>query len=221
MSLVLEVIQGGTITLSGFRAVVAGYTGRDAAAVQHHIDELAAIGIPAPPVVPMFYPMPTEVVTTATVLATSTDALTSGEVEPVYIRHRGAFYLGVGSDHTDRDLERSDIPASKRACPKPIGPTVLRIDDFEALDLDGALAVSTVDDVPYQRGKLDALRRPADVVGLLLDRLGLEGEDFVCFGGTIPLLDGRFSSGRAWGIEIALGAGKRLTHHYSMEGTGR
>ena len=35
--------------------VVAGWTGRDMSAVQHHIDELAAIGVPAPSTVPLFY----------------------------------------------------------------------------------------------------------------------------------------------------------------------
>ena len=30
------------------RLVVAGWTGRDEAAVRHHIDELAALGVPAP-----------------------------------------------------------------------------------------------------------------------------------------------------------------------------
>ncbi len=34
-----------TIVISDFHAVVAGYTGRDPKAVQHHIDELAAIGV--------------------------------------------------------------------------------------------------------------------------------------------------------------------------------
>ena len=32
--------------------IVAGYTARDREAVMHHIDELAAIGIPPPPTVP-------------------------------------------------------------------------------------------------------------------------------------------------------------------------
>ncbi|MFZ9679766.1 MAG: DUF2848 family protein, partial [Quisquiliibacterium sp.] len=37
------------------RLVIAGWTGRDAQAVQHHIDELAAIGVPAPSSVPVYY----------------------------------------------------------------------------------------------------------------------------------------------------------------------
>ena len=35
--------------------VIAGWTGRDAAAIQHHIDELQAIGVPPPSSVPLYY----------------------------------------------------------------------------------------------------------------------------------------------------------------------
>jgi hypothetical protein len=35
--------------------VVAGWTGRDEAALRHHIEELAAIGVPRPSSVPVFY----------------------------------------------------------------------------------------------------------------------------------------------------------------------
>ena len=35
--------------------IVAGWTGRDEAALRHHIEELAAIGVPRPSSVPVFY----------------------------------------------------------------------------------------------------------------------------------------------------------------------
>jgi hypothetical protein len=35
--------------------IVAGWTGRDEAIVNHHIEELAAIGVPRPSSVPVFY----------------------------------------------------------------------------------------------------------------------------------------------------------------------
>ncbi len=49
----------------------------------------------------------------------------SGEVEAVVIRARdGQRYLGVGSDHTDREFEQYGIPASKQMCVKPLAATV-------------------------------------------------------------------------------------------------
>ncbi len=35
--------------------VIAGWTGRDAAAIEHHIEELEAIGVPRPSSVPLYY----------------------------------------------------------------------------------------------------------------------------------------------------------------------
>ena len=37
--------KDGPLDFTPTRAIVAGWTGRDAAAVQHHIDELAALGM--------------------------------------------------------------------------------------------------------------------------------------------------------------------------------
>ena len=34
--------------------VIAGWAGRDMAAIEHHIEELAAIGVPRPSAVPLF-----------------------------------------------------------------------------------------------------------------------------------------------------------------------
>ncbi len=148
------------INLHAPRLIIAGYTGRDAAAVAAHIEELAAIGIPPPASVPAFFELDPALVTSDPVV-TIFGSNTSGEVEPVLIRHNGRHYLGVGSDHTDRDLERADIAASKAACPKPVGHEVMALsDDFAALDWDAIEVESDVDGEPYQRGSLAAMRTP-------------------------------------------------------------
>ena len=48
-------VDGDTLALDPDRLVVAGWTGRDAAAVEHHIEELAALGVARPSTVPVFY----------------------------------------------------------------------------------------------------------------------------------------------------------------------
>lgn len=210
-----------SITLYDFRGIVAGYTGRDAAAVHHHIDELAAIGVAPPPEVPMFYAVDAETVNSAADYVDSPN-LTSGEIEPVYIRHDGIYYLGVGSDHTDRDLERADIGDSKRACPKPVSSDVVRIGGVAELaefSLDDAIARCSVDGKLYQQGRLDGLRTAHDIATRLVDRLGLgDRDDFVCLGGTLPLLDGAFTAGEQWRVEIELASGDHLSHEYRMKG---
>ena len=42
-------------TVPATKLVIAGWTGRDAAAIQHHIHELELIGVPAPSTVPLYY----------------------------------------------------------------------------------------------------------------------------------------------------------------------
>ncbi|WP_280475726.1 DUF2848 family protein [Nocardia farcinica] len=210
--------SGETLSFDGARAIVAGYTGRDEAAVRHHIDELSAIGVAPPESVPMLYPVSTATVTTAaTTPVPSAD--TSGEVEPVLLRHRGRYFLGVGSDHTDRALETIDIGESKRACAKPIGPHVVEVADWSRFDWDACRARSWVDGKLYQDGTLAALRTPTDLLGVVADRLGDDGGDFVCFAGTLPLLDGEFTPGTRWDLELLLPDGRALTHTYTtLEG---
>jgi 4-hydroxyphenylacetate 3-monooxygenase len=209
------------ISLDNFHGLVAGYTGRDAAAVQAHIDELAAIGVAPPPEVPMFYSVDAATMNSDAEYVDSSMSLTSGEVEPVYIRHAGVYYIGIGSDHTDRDLERTDIADSKRACPKPVSHEVIRVGslaDLEAFSLDDATARSTVDGKLYQEGRLSGLRTPYEISTRLIDRLGLvDADNFVCLGGTVPLLDGAFTAGERWHIEIELADGTRLAHEYRMK----
>ncbi len=177
--------------------LVIGYAGRNQAAVQHHIDELAAIGIAPPPRVPMVYELEPGLVTYDPVVVVA-GTRTSGEVEPVLVRAAGRWYLAVGSDHTDRELEAEDIATSKAVCPKPVSATAFLLDvDPAAGELDEAWdaieIVSEIDGVAYQRGTLAALRVPSDLIAHATEG-GRDG-DLVIFGGTVPLLDGTFRYG--------------------------
>jgi hypothetical protein len=213
-ALAFEVLgTGQTLQLDGYQAVVAGYTGRDEAAVRHHIEELAAIGVPEPPQVPMFYAVDASTVTTAGT-AEVTAGNTSGEVEPVLVRHQGRWYLGVGSDHTDRDLETEDVGESKRVCPKPVAPQVVAVPEWTAFDWDAVRISSRVDGAAYQDGRLQGLRRPDELLRLLRERGADEGRDLVCFAGTLPLLTGEFVPGTDWGLDLTLPDGRTISHTY-------
>lgn len=202
---IYPVDSGGEVLVEPRRLIVAGYTGRDTDAVQAHIDELAAIGIPPPPSVPTFYDLDPTLVTTAPTIEVTGDH-TSGEAEPILIRHDDCFYLGIGSDHTDRALERTDIARSKAACDKPVADRVITLpDELATVDWDHIRLESTVDGVSYQSGTLAALRTPEDLLGRLAEALGEITGDFVLFGGTLPLLTGDFRHGTQW--QLALTAG--------------
>jgi hypothetical protein len=204
------------VKLDSPRLIIAGYTGRNETAVAAHIEELAAIGIPPPASVPAFFVLDPSLVTSDPVVTIS-GSNTSGEVEPVLIRHKGRYYLGVGSDHTDRDVERSDIAASKAACPKPVGHQVVALpDDLAMLDWDAIDVESDVDGEPYQRGSLAAMRTPTDLLSRMAATLGQVEDDLVIFCGTVPLLTGAFRAGRHWRIQLTLNANTALIHTYEV-----
>lgn len=205
------------IRLCPSRLVVAGYTARDQTSVAHHIAELAAIGVPPPASVPAFYDLDPHLLTSDAVIEVDAPA-TSGEVEPVIVRQGGRYFLAVGSDHTDRDLERADIAASKAACPKPIGTTVARIgSDLTALDWDRLCAESAVDDQNYQHGSVATLRHPAELLERMEAVLGPVTGDLVLFCGTFPLITGAFVHGSAWQMCLAMPDGTTLTHRYETK----
>jgi hypothetical protein len=56
--------SGSTQPASVDALVIAGWTGRERAAVERHIEELAAIGVARPPCVPCFYRVGANLLTT-------------------------------------------------------------------------------------------------------------------------------------------------------------
>ena len=146
--------------------VVAGWTGRDEAALRHHIEELAAIGVPRPSSVPVFYRNAAlNVIQTSYIQVLGAD--TSGEAEPVVVTHGGRLWLTVGSDHTDRKAETMGIALSKQLCGKPVGRELWLLDDVAShWDQMKLRAFATIDGrrVAYHDGTLAGMRPPADLI---------------------------------------------------------
>ena len=85
--------------------VIAGWTGRDPHKVAEHIEELAALGIAPPATTPCFYRAGVETLTTAPQIDCLGDQ-SSGEAEYfILIDADGTWWVGAGSDHTDRAVE--------------------------------------------------------------------------------------------------------------------
>lgn len=195
--------------------VVAGYTGRDEESVRHHIEELAAIGVKPPESIPSFFLMDRGVLTQRTDL-TVNGSHTSGEVEPVLIRCGGKLYLSVGSDHTDRDMERESVLQSKMVCPKPVSNDAMLLTEDLFYDLDAMVAESYVDGVLYQQGSLVSLRIPTEVLDLFCNIFPEVVGDIVMFCGTWPLINGEFVAGDEWKISLTAPNGISLSHRYKI-----
>ncbi|KGJ17717.1 DUF2848 domain-containing protein [Paracoccus sanguinis] len=188
--------NGQQIDCAPAHLVVAGWTGRDAAAVQHHIDELAALGVAPPSTVPLFYRCAPSLLTQAPRVAMlGTDS--SGEAEPlVLVAQNGQRYLGLGSDHTDRKLETVSVAASKQLCAKPVAQELWLWEEV-AGHLDLIEVTCDIheggDWLGYQRGTLAGIR-PLDalIAGAGLEALARDGGaamlcgTFAALGGVRP-----------------------------------
>ncbi|MGY3033078.1 hypothetical protein ACVIIV_002248 [Bradyrhizobium sp. USDA 4354] len=146
--------------------VIAGWAGRDAAAIEHHIEELAALGIPRPSTAPLYYRAAAQTLTQESRL-TVLGPDSSGEVEPVVVAMADGLWVGIGSDHTDRKAEASGIALSKQLCGKPVGPQLWSYADVEGhWDQLVLRSWATIDGkrVLYQESPVSSLRTPRDLI---------------------------------------------------------
>jgi Protein of unknown function (DUF2848) len=156
----LELSTSHSAIFDPAKVVIAGWTGRNLDAIEHHIEELAAIGVPRPSTVPLYYRVSKSCVTQAQSIQVVGDN-TSGEAEPVLLAMPDGLWLTVGSDHTDRSAETYSVALSKQLCPKVIAKQAWRFDDIKG-HADKILLRSWVVDadarVLYQDGTLAAIR---------------------------------------------------------------
>lgn len=197
--------------------VIGGWTGRDRAKVEEHIEELKALGVAPPASVPCFYSAGAELLTTAEAI----DCLggeSSGEAEYFLLIREDGWWVGAGSDHTDRKVETYSITVSKQMCPKPVAPALWRWDDV-ADHWDRVEIRSWVDDgvglVPYQAGTVAAMRDPRDLLAAYEATGRRLGPDTVLFGGTLPV-QGGIRPRRAFRFELRDPVREcRISHAYT------
>ncbi len=113
------------------QVVIAGWTGRDREAVEHHVAELEAIGVRRPSDDPVFLPGRDDARSPPLPKIDVVGRESSGEAEFVLVSAADGIHVGIGSDHTDRKVETYGITVSKQMCPKPIGPELWRLADVE------------------------------------------------------------------------------------------
>jgi len=200
------------ISLGGTREVVvdhafnAGFTGRDTAQVQEHVDELARLGVPTPKQVPTLYPLSSYLLTqTATIQVPH--ARTSGEAEWAVIvgDDESDLLLTVACDHTDRDLEVHGVAWSKQSAPNVLGDLawpLAQIDgELDAFSLRAWVSHNGSETL-IQDGTLGQLLPPAYWLERLAEHSLLRPRSAL-LGGTIPMLEGTDQFGDAWRVEIA------------------
>lgn len=208
--------NGAPLRLDLKHLIVAGWTGRDAAAIAHHIAELAELGVPAPSQTPLYYRVSAPLLTMAPSIE-AVGAASSGEVEPLIVVANGKRYLGLASDHTDRALEAHSVAMSKQVCAKPCAAELWAWDDIaeriEEIELESWIEEAG-EWMRYQSGTIAAIRPLAELIeGSRIDELSADG--------PVAMLCGTF--GAKGGVRPAArfrmemrdpGTGRKITHDY-------
>lgn len=214
--------EGGRIDVPVRQLVIAGWTGRDLDAVEHHIDELAALGVARPSAVPLYYRV-------AHTLLTQSDQIevlgssSSGECEPVLVRYQSAWWLTLGSDHTDRQFEAQSVVHSKQLCAKPIARQLWRWDAIAARADDLELGSQIFEDgrwVQYQRGRLIMIRPLMALVDGLSGHATI-ADGLVMFCGTLSAVPNEAGAAVRAAEKMKLkmhdaGAGRSIEHEYRV-----
>jgi len=219
LDLILEQREGGEAFSFEFtRMVNAGYVGRNQEEVRRHIEELAAKGIPGPKRTPVLFPVvPRQIVFDDQIEVYGNN--TSGEVEYVLLmQDENTVYVGLGSDHTDRHLEETDIPRSKQICPNVICRSVWPLEEVEKHWDQLIIKADVVKDgqqTAYQEGKLELIMDPATLMDFVRGEIGGPLRDMVIYSGTIGLITGELVSGEKFKAALddpVLGRGLSLEY---------
>jgi hypothetical protein len=198
--------------------VVAGWTGRDHAALEAHIRELETLGIARPKSTPIFYRVAASLLTTADRIEVI-GADSSGEVECIVYALSDGMWLGLGSDHTDREAEAIGVTLSKQMCAKPVGALLWRFSDiaphWERLILRSYLTRAGKRRL-YQEGPVTTMRHPEELIRLYTGGAELPpGTAMFC--GTLAV-HGGIEGGERFEMELEDPVlGRKLTHSYRVE----
>ena len=202
--------------------ICGGYSGRHQEAINRHVEELRAHGLEAPRQTPIFCKISTHQARTEETVEVLTGH-TSGEVEFVLLCEAGApRWVTVGSDHTDRDMERHSIAAAKQMYPKIVAATVWPLAEvlphWDALILRSWVYIDGIRQ-PYQEDTLQAMLAPADLLAAAARAYGAPAlQQAVVFSGTLATLGGEILCGERFEIELLDPAlGRRIQHSYAVQ----
>ena len=169
VNMAISLVKNGHISLRNAEidtVIIAGWTARNQEALERHIKELEELGVKRPSTTPIFYRASSARLTTASRIQ-ALGMASSGEAEVVLLKLDGRLWVGVGSDHTDRELEAVGVAISKQLCDKPVGTTFWAydevIDHWDSLILRSHITEAGEVSL-YQDGTVASMLPPEELV---------------------------------------------------------
>lgn len=180
------------IKLSVDNLYIAGFAGRDIEKTMKHIEELVKLGVSRPDSIPTYYINGTNLLVQDNEIQVVGNG-SSGEVEFIILQHDGELYIGIGSDHTDRDLETVDVPKAKQVCPKPIGSTLWKYSEvkehWDELIMESWQIIDGTK-VLYQSGTAKDLLSLESLIDGARSTIPTNLENILLFSGTVATVNG-------------------------------
>jgi hypothetical protein len=171
-----------------------GFSGRDQEEVANHIKQLEPMGIAPPKKTPLLMEVAPYLLCTTNTIKVQGN-FTSGEVEFVIIPEKDSddFFIGVGSDHGDLEVEKVDVAMAKQMAPKILGSKLWRFSEIKN-HWDEIVMRSWVKDKTnqnrylYQQDKVEAMMHPNEIIKYYKQWVGNNLDDIVIYSGTISAL---------------------------------
>ncbi|RME65316.1 MAG: DUF2848 domain-containing protein [Alphaproteobacteria bacterium] len=202
------------------RLIVAGWSSRNAAAMEAHIAELEKVGVARPAKMPTFYRISaTRLTTSSWIQVSGTES--SGEVEFLLAKIEDEIWVGVASDHTDRAVESYNVTVSKQLCEKPMAPTLWPFHEvrshWDSLRLQ-SFRIENSERHPYQDGSVADLLSAEELMARFTAEDGgeMKSGDAI-MGGTLPTLDSVKPATRFAFALIDPVLNRRIEHAYDIE----
>ena len=222
LELILDSDKTEKISFKVRKMINLGRTSRNPEDIMKHLEELKKAGIKVSPGIPSYNPKVNDRITTGNKIEVLPNSKTSGEVEYVLLfTSNNSFYVTVGSDHTDRELEKQNVVLSKQICLNVISPKIWRYEDVKDhwdnlimrawIKNDGKRQL-------YQEGKLGEMLRPEEVIEKVGLRVSGDLTGAVVYSGTFPIIGGKLNFSPYFEFElIDEKRGKSIRHSYNAE----
>ena len=172
-------VDGEKVTVEIKKQLLAGRTSRDAEEVKRHLEELRKTGVKLSDEAPIFHTKIADRITTAPVLEYVSGWKSSGEVEFVLlVDDNERIYVGVCSDHTDRDLQTYNTNLAKQVFDTAIAPELWKYEEvighWDRLEMR-AWVMEAGRKLLYQEGKLEEMLRPEVIFEKVKERAAGRG----------------------------------------------
>jgi len=222
LDLILDSDKRENISFKVQRIINLGRTSRNSSDIMKHLEELKKAGIKVSEDIPSYNPKIRDRITTSDKIEALPGSKTSGEVEYVLLfTSDNNFYVTVGSDHTDRELEKQNVVLSKQICLNVISPEIWYYKDLKDHWDDLIMRAWIKKDGNrqlYQEGKLGEMLRPEELIEKVRLRVSGDLTGAVVYSGTFPIIGGELSFSSYFEIELVdEKKGKSIRHSYNAE----